>query len=433
VPTITKHSSLLQILLALEQTQTHMPEVFAAPVAPPIKPLSPLRTSYRIDSIDLLRGLIMIIMALDHTRDFFHKDAWSGDPLNLATTTPILYFTRWITHLCAPIFVFLAGSGAYFQSLRKSKKQLSLFLIKRGLWLIFVELVILDLEFSFDIHYSLFVLQTIWSIAISMIILGVMVRLPYTAILVTGLVIVLGHNSLDFYERTLQAAPAWWYSLLHIPGQYHLWKSHQLFIFYPFLPWAGLMMLGYCFGKLFLKYEGVERKQMLLWLGFGILAFFTILRATNIYGDPGHWSTQKSGLYTFFSFMKVQKYPPSLLYMCATIGIGILFLALVGHKKNWLTRFITVYGRVPFLYYVLHFFLIHLVSAICFLARGHSYADGIHHGSSDLPNFIAPGEGYSLFTVYIIWICVVLALYPVCKWFSDYKQAHRDKWWLSYL
>jgi uncharacterized membrane protein len=195
-----------------------------------------------------------------------------------------------------------------------------------------------------------------------------------------------------------------------------------------------LTMLGYCFGKLFLKFEGIERRKMLLWLGFGALAFFTVLRATNGYGDPLHWSTQRSALYTFFSFMNVQKYPPSLLYMCATVGIGILFLAFVGNVKNGLTKFITVYGRVPFLYYILHFFLIHLVSGICYLSRGHSWAEGIKTQQGGfVPQFLAPGEGYSLFTVYIIWICIVLSLYPVCKWFSDYKQAHREKWWLSYL
>ncbi len=409
-----------------------MTDVLTA-TAPPFKALQPLKTSYRIDSIDLLRGLVMIIMALDHTRDFFHKDAWTADPLNLATTTPILYFTRWITHLCAPIFVFLAGSGAYFQSLRKTKKQLSVFLIKRGLWLFFIEIVVMNFSFSFDVHYRLFVLQTIWSIGMSMIILGLMVLLPYRAIFILGLIIVLGHNSLDFYEKA-NPNTGWLYDLVHRPGQFPLWGNHALFIFYPFLPWTGLMMMGYCFGKLFLKFEGIERKKMLFWLGFGVLAFFTVLRATNEYGDPGHWTTQKNALYTFFSFMNLQKYPPSLLYMCATVGIGILFLALVGNLKNGLTKFITVYGRVPFLYYVLHFFLIHLVSAICYLSRGHSFAEGLKTQQGGfVPQFLAPGEGYSLFTVYIVWICIVLSLYPVCKWFSDYKQAHREKWWLSYL
>jgi uncharacterized membrane protein len=388
--------------------------------------------SYRIDSIDLLRGLVMIIMALDHTRDFFHKTAWSDDPLNLETTTPILYFTRWVTHLCAPIFVFLAGMGAYFQSQRKTKKELSLFLIKRGLWLLLVEIIIMNFAFSFDVHYSLIALQTIWSIGISMIILGLMVRLPFNVTLITGTIIVLGHNILDYLEAGKTSSPGWWYDLIHHPNFYKLWDNHNLLILYPFLPWAGLMMMGFCFGKLFLKYEGSQRKKMLLLVGLGLLALFAVIRIPELYGDPGGWKQQKNGLYTFLDIMDVQKYPPSLLYMCATIGIGLLLLAFFGNKKNGLTKFITVYGRVPFLYYILHFFLIHLVSSIFYLARGHSFAEGVAPRNGIVPNFIDPTEGYSLGVVYIIWICVVLALYPVCKWFSEYKQKHRD-WWLSYL
>ena len=399
--------------------------------APPLT-LQPARTSYRIDSIDLLRGLVMIIMALDHTRDFFHKDGMSGDPLNLATTTPFLYFTRWITHFCAPVFVFLAGSSAYFQSLRKSKKELSIFLIKRGLWLILIEIFVLNFAFSFDVHYSMIGLQTIWAIGISMIILGLVIWLPFEAIAAIGLLIIIGHNSLDFYEANLKSTPGWWYDLLHHFGFYPLWDHHSLLILYPFLSWAGLMMVGYCFGKLFISFEGIRRKKILIGIGSGIILFFVALRATNVYGDPDHWSTQKNSLFTFLSFMNVHKYPPSLLYMCATIGPAILFLAFAGNIKNRLTRFITVYGRVPFLYYILHFFLIHFVSAIFYLARGHSFAEGIKPRPGLLPLFTAAGEGYSLFIVYIIWICVVLSLYPICKWFSDYKRTHKN-WWLSYL
>ena len=390
--------------------------------------------SYRIDSIDLLRGLVMIIMALDHTRDFFHKEGWTGDPTNLATTTPFLFFTRWITHLCAPIFVFLAGTGAWFQNLRKSKKELSLFLIKRGLWLLVVEIIIINFAFSFDVNYSFIGLQTIWSIGISMIILGLMVQLPFYVILTTGVLIVLGHNLLDYYEAGLKSSPGWWYDLIHRPGFYPLWGNHYLGILYPFLPWAGLMMMGYCFGKLFLKKEGHQRKKMLLWLGLAILAFFVVMRFINEYGEAAKWSAQKDSVFSFLSFMNLTKYPPSLLYMCATIGIGILFLAFFANARNGLTRFITVYGRVPFLYYVLHFFLIHLVSALFFLLRGHSIDEGLHPAKDEaLPKFVAAGEGYSLFWVYIIWIGIVLSLYPVCRWFSNYKQKHKEKWWLSYL
>ena len=409
-----------------------MPDVLSA-VASPLKPLQPKKTSYRIDSIDLLRGLVMIIMALDHTRDYFHKGGMTGNPLDLATTTPLLYFTRWITHICAPTFVFLAGTSGYFQELRKDKKQLSGFLITRGLWLVFVEIVIFNFIFSFDVHYSLVGLQTIWSIGISMIILGLVIWLPFNAIFILGCIIVLGHNALNYYEATFATPPGWLYSLVHQPGLYKLWDGHSLFILYPFLPWSGLMMLGYCFGKLFLSIEGSKRKKMLIGLGSGIILFFAILRMTNSYGDPGHWASQKNVLFTFLSFMNVQKYPPSLLFMCATIGPAILFLAFAGNVKNRFTRFVTVYGRVPFFYYILHFFLIHLVSGIFFLARGHSFADGLASRPLLIPKFIAPAEGYSLSVVYLIWICVVLCLYPLCKWFSDYKLKHREKWWLSYL
>lgn len=187
--------------------------------------LQPLKTSYRIDSIDLLRGLIMIIMALDHTRDFLHKTAWTDDPLNLATTTPALFLTRWITHFCAPVFVFLSGASAWFQSFRKSKKELSLFLIQRGLWLIFIDLTIINFAFQFDPHFTLFALQVIWAIGISMVILGLLIWLPFTVIFIIGLLIVLGHNSLDFYEAGRMGSYPFIYSLLHHFGIYPLWKG----------------------------------------------------------------------------------------------------------------------------------------------------------------------------------------------------------------
>jgi uncharacterized membrane protein len=257
----------------------------STPVGIPVSAV-PLKTpaSYRIDSIDLLRGLIMIIMALDHTRDFFHKDAWTQDPLNLETTTPLLFFTRWITHFCAPVFVFLAGTSAWFQRLRKDKKELSLFLIKRGLWLILVEITLVNFSFSFDIYFAVTALQTIWAIGISMVLLGLAVWLPFTAILATGLVIVLGHNALDFYEAKRQTFPLW-YSLMHRQGFYPVTTGHNLIVMYPFVSWAGLMLLGYCFGKLFTRYEGVQRRKVLTLLGLGIILFFMVLRGKYLRGS----------------------------------------------------------------------------------------------------------------------------------------------------
>lgn len=393
--------------------------------------------SYRIESIDLLRGFVMIIMALDHTRDFFHKTAFTDDPLNLATTTPALFLTRWITHYCAPVFVFLAGTSAFFQSTRKAKPELSKFLISRGLWLVFIEIVVVNLAVTFDPNYTIIGLQTIWSIGISMIILGLAIWMPFPLLLTTGLVIVFGHNALDFYEQQFPPNHTYniFYSFLHRSGVYPLNKEHSLLIFYPFLSWAGLMMLGYCFGKLFSKYQGVQRRKVLTWLGLGVIFFFIALRATNLYGDAFHWSTQKNLLYTVFSFINTVKYPPSLLYMCMTIGPAILFIAWWGNVKNGVTKFITVYGRVPFFYYVLHFTLIHILSTIAFFTRGHSVAQGIHsinEGANAPFNFVIAGEGYSLWVVYAVWIFVFVSLYPLCKWFSEYKQTHKQ-WWLSYL
>ncbi|MGZ3837966.1 MAG: DUF1624 domain-containing protein [Flavisolibacter sp.] len=409
-----------------------MEQVLSAPAGMPVSATPLKRASYRIDSIDLLRGLVMIIMALDHTRDFFHIQAFTGDPTDLTTTTPALFFTRWITHFCAPVFVFLAGTSAYFQSARKSTRELSGFLIKRGLWLVFIEVVIINFAFSFDPGLHVIGLQTIWSIGISMILLGLVIWLPFRAILLLGSLIVLGHNSLDFFEAHHAGAYPISYSLLHHTGFYPLFPQHSLLILYPFLPWAGLMMVGYGFGRLFTLYEGVQRRKILTAIGLGTILFFIALRATNLYGDPDPWTTQKNGLFTVLSFLNTHKYPPSLLYMCMTIGPAILFVAWAGSIKNGLTRFITVYGRVPFFYYVLHFYLIHLLAMLAFLSRGHSLTEKLPPVQGFDLKFVIPGEGYPLWGVYLVWLFVVVSLYPACKWFSEYKKTH-TQWWLSYL
>lgn len=390
------------------------------------------KASYRIDSIDLLRGLVMIIMALDHTRDFFHREAMIEDPLNFATTTPFLFFTRWITHFCAPVFVFLAGTSAFFQSARKSKKELSKFLISRGLWLVLIEVTLVNFAFSFNPAFEVIALQTIWAIGISMMILGLAIWLPFGVILAIGSLIVLGHNSLDFYEAQHSGAYSFGYALLHHFGFYNVVGNHSLLILYPFLPWTGLMLVGYCFGKLFTRYEGAQRRKILTLIGLGTILFFIVLRATNLYGNPEQWSVQKNDLLTVLSFIDTHKYPPSLLYMCMTIGPAILFIAWAGGIKNALTRFITVYGRVPFFYYILHFYLIHLLATIAYLSRGHSFNEPVKAIPGFDLKFVIPGEGYDLWVVYGVWLFVVLSLYPVCNWFSKYKKTHKQ-WWLGYL
>jgi uncharacterized membrane protein len=385
----------------------------------------------RIQSIDLLRGLVMIIMALDHTRDFFHDKAFIEDPLDPATTTPILFFTRWITHFCAPVFVFLSGTSIYLQSLRKTKKELSGFLIKRGLWLILVEITVINIVFYFDLRFNFTVLTTIWSIGISMVILGLFIWLPFKAVLISGLLIVFGHNLLDLYEQGRENFSVW-YSLLHRVGFYPMGRGKTFGVLYPFLSWAGLMMLGYCFGRLISMYEGVQRKKVLLWLGISITGLFIAARALDLYGDPDVLTDTDKPLDSLYAFLEVAKYPPSLLFMCMTIGPAIIFLALFDKANGAVSRVISVYGRVAFFYYIVHFFVIHLVSSICFLLRGHSFAEGISP-TGEFPNFIKAGEGYSLFAVYLFWIGIVVFLYPLCKWYDSYKTRHKEKWWLSYL
>lgn len=387
----------------------------------------------RIQSIDILRGIVMVIMALDHTRDFFHKDGMTGDPLNLATTTPLLYFTRWITHLCAPTFVFLSGTSAWLQSRRKSKKELSKFLITRGLWLILIEITVMSMGILGDIHLSIIGLQTFWSIGISMVLLGLIIWLPFPVILSIGMLIVLGHNGLDFEEASSKGDVPFLWRFAHMPGFYPLGANHSLLVLYPFLPWTGLMIVGYCFGKIFTEYDTQKRDKILRYSGIGLLIFFAIARLIDIYGDPLHWSKQKDTVHTIFSFMNVQKYPPSLLYMCATIGPGLIFMSFVNTASNKLSKFFLVYGRVPMFYYILHFYLLTILRIISYLSHGHSIEDGMKGGPNIPFKFVAPGEGFSLAVVYLIWIAVVIALYPLCKWYDKYKTDHPEKKWLSYL
>lgn len=382
----------------------------------------------RVESIDILRGLVMILMALDHVRDYFHVSANIDDPLNLATTTPALFFTRWITHFCAPVFVFLSGTSIYMQSLRKTKKELSLFLIKRGLWLVFLELAVVTFGWSFNVHYNMFFLQVIWAIGISMIVLGCLIPLPFKVVVGIGAAIVFLHNILDFSEAAPDYTPGLFMDFLH-HGRFVVYpviSNHGILIAYAFLPWTGLMMLGYGFGKIM---EMPDRKKIVNRLGLGLIAFFIALRFTNAYGDPGHWAPQKNALYTFFSFISINKYPPSLLYMCITIGPALLFLSAIDTVKNKVTDILKIYGRVALFYYLLHLYLIHLLSMIDFFWRGHSMSESIQ-----VPfNFVIRGEGRSLLTTYVIWVLVIALLYPLCKWYDTYKTSHKEKWWLSYL
>ncbi len=393
-------------------------------------------TTKRIDSIDVLRGIVMVIMAIDHVREFIHVQAFTDDPLNVLTTTPVLYFTRWITHLCAPTFVFLSGLSIYLQSIRKTKAELSSFLFKRGIWLIFVEFGLISLAMTFNPLYNLLIMQVIWAIGISMIILGFLIRLPFKLVLAIGLIIVLGHNFLDFYEAEPGFKAGFLWDLMH-HGSFAIYPmsgEHFLVIMYPFLPWTGLMILGYCFGVYFTnQFSSSQRQKVLLTYGLSLLVFFVFLRSINLYGDPHPWTPQASDFQTFLSFMTVHKYPPSLAYMSVMMGIAILALAFLENIQNKISAMFRVFGRTAFFYYIIHFYLAHLIAMLLFFYKGHSFDDAIK-GLQKIPFlFSIPGEGVGLGLVYLIWILLIVSLYPLCKWYDSYKTAHKEKWWLSYL
>jgi len=388
---------------------------------------------YRVTSIDLLRGVVMVIMAIDHVRDFFHIEASTGDPTNMATTTPQLFFTRWITHFCAPTFVFLAGTSAYLSGIKKTKAELSSFLVKRGFWLIAIELLVMSFAFTFNPLYNVLILQVIWSIGISMILLSLIIRLPINDILIIGLLILLTHNLLDYPEASIKGNAGFWWDLLHHGrfAMYTIFPNHFLIILYPFVPWFGVMCCGYCFGKLYEKnFAPALRKKILMQLGLGIIALFIVLRFMNAYGDPSPWSPQRNAVYTLLSFLNTTKYPPSLMYLCMTLGPAILSLAFIEKVQNKLAYFFIVFGRVPFFYYVVHFYYIHILCLIGFFISGYTSKDIIPKNTPFL--FRPDNFGYSLPIVYAIWFFVIITLYPLCKWYNKYKSTHYQ-WWLSYV
>jgi len=389
--------------------------------------------SYRIASIDILRGIIMIIMALDHTRDFFHQTAITADPLDLASTTPWLYFTRWVTHYCAPLFVFLSGISAYLAAQRRTPRQASLFLIKRGLWLVLAEITLVTLGLTFNPFYNFIILQVIWAIGWSMVILGLLSRMGFKVVLITGLVLFFGHNLSNYASLPATGTTGiLWSVLLTSPGIVApLDASHFVGIFYAILPWTGVMLLGYCTGYLYTQaYPAEKRKHVLLSAGFFLVALFVSLRIINIYGNPLPWKPQQDFLSTLLAFLNTSKYPPSLQYLCMTIGPGLITLPLLENTKAGWTRIAGVYGSVPFFYYLLHFYLLHSLLVIVFFLSGHT-ATQIADPASIF--FFRPAQfGYGLPFVYTVWIGVVILLYFPCRWFRQYKKQHTH-WWLSYI
>jgi len=392
----------------------------------------PIVKSKRIHSIDLLRGTVMIIMALDHVRDYFHSGAFQFDPTDLSQTTPFLFFTRWITHFCAPIFAFLAGASAFLNGVKKTKKELSFFLFTRGLWLVLAEITLITFGWTFNPIFPDLILQVIWALGFSMMVLSVMIFLPLRLILITGLILIAGHNLLDNIHAAGNTPSDFLFAALH---EQHLFPGHPFTIMlgYPVLPWIGIMLTGYGFGQLYVPtFDAAKRKKWLIYMGSGAIILFIIIRFINVYGDHSHWSVQKTPVYTLLSFLNVTKYPPSLLYTLMTLGPAMLFLAFAEKPLNRLGEKVIVFGRVPMFFYILHIYLIHILAMIAAATSGFKWSDMILTGWVSMnPQF--KGYGYSLLFVYILWIALIFAVYPVCKWYDNYKRLHREKWWLSYI
>jgi uncharacterized membrane protein len=387
----------------------------------------------RIESIDILRGVVMVIMALDHVRDYFHYGSFFIDPTDLETTTPMLFFTRFITHYCAPVFVFLAGTSAFLYGSRKTKPELFKFLFSRGIWLIFLEIIVNNLIWTFDFSYSIIIFQVIWAIGFSMVCLSFLIYLPKKVLLVIGIILIAGHNLLDGIVTEGQSLQSIIWYVLH-QEQFLVINPNQLIVLkYPVIPWIGIMVLGYLFGTFYQKdYALATRKKWLLGLGLGALIIFFVLRGLNIYGDLTPWSVQDTITKTVISFFNITKYPPSLLFICITLGPALLFLWTIESTKNRATDFFLVFGRVPLFYYFLHVLLIHLLAIGGILIFGGNWEDMILTADGFLnANLIS--YGYSLQIVYLVWISVVLLLYPLSKKYMIYKANNKDKWWLSYL
>lgn len=368
-------------------------------------------------------------MALDHVRDYFHYDAFFYQPTDLTQTSVILFFTRWITHYCAPVFVFLAGISAYLFGYTKSKKELAFYLLSRGMWLVFAEIFLVTLGWTFNPTYPILNLQVIWAIGISMIVMSAFIYLNKRILLVTGCLLVAAHNLLDNIH--MPGNMLW--ALLHEGGDFVV-GHFMIAIHYPVLPWIGIMAIGFCLGRVYTPACDKEtRRTILLSLGIAAIALFIILRLGNIYGDPISWSTQRNVIFNILSVLNVTKYPPSLLYTLMTLGPALLFLGVAERPLNRFTWKIALFGRVPFFYYLLHIYLIHFLAVFIAHFSGYAWSAMILHDRINrMPSL--KGYGYSLGIVYLVWVVVVVLLYPLCKRYDRYKKSHSSRYrWLSYV
>lgn len=388
----------------------------------------------RLYSVDLLRGVVMVIMALDHVR-FFFSDAYAFDPTDLTRTNAPLFLTRWITHFCAPVFVFLAGTGASLSASRgKTKKELAGFLLSRGLWLVFLDLfVVHTFGWWFNVDYHLLYGDVLWALGWSMVVMASLIFLPVWSVTALGIGMVGLHNLFDAVDAESFGSFHWIWAILHSGDILEPLSGIHFVPGYPLVPWIGVMAAGYGFGTILLRPQE-EKPKWLLGLGIGLALTFVVLRGSNLYGDPHPWVTQKTGLFTFFSYINCEKYPPSLLFLLMTLGPAILALAFLDRTAPSLSRPFVTLGRVPLFFYLLHLAAIHAL-AIAFAYARYGQADWMFKNVTVPSNTVLPypqGYGYSLMMVYAIWLGVVLVLYPACRWFANVKRRRREAW-LRYL
>ena len=380
----------------------------------------------RLEPVDVVRGVIMIIMALDHTRDFFGIPG--QNPTNLSTASAALFFTRWVTHICAPVFFLLTGTGAYLSRRRKSPGELSRFLLTRGLWLIFLELVLVRcLVYQFNADYRVTMLIVLWALGWAMIRSRRAVHLPVPVVTACGVAMIAGAQPARLGEGVGSALvdPA-------RTGRRPAHHGHMVFAAYPLIPWVGVTAVGYGLGQIY-DWDAERRRGFLLRFGTMLSLAFIVLRITNIYGDPARWTVQKTAAFTVLSFLNTTKYPPSLLFLLMTLGPAMLLLWTVDRKTPRLLRPALVIGKVPLFYYVMHFLLIHLIAVVvCFVRYGSAHWMFESPDLAHYPFSAPPGWGYTLPVVYLAWAVVVIAMYPMSRWFAALKQRRGDAW-LSYL
>ena len=385
----------------------------------------------RIKSIDITRGLVMVIMALDHVRDFMHTTSMTQSPTNLQTTTTLLFMTRWVTHLCAPTFVFLSGVSAFISFKRNNNLSESRsFLLKRGIWLVILEFTVINLALWYDIHFRLLLMEVISAIGLSFIVLAFLLKLPSRIIGIIGLVLIFGHDLLQITPMPTNPVVIFITSVLFRPSLTQVSPGLAFFSAYPLLPWLGIMLAGFACGEFFDLPEE-KRSKIFLKLGIAALSLFIAIRFINIYGDPLKWSHQKSALFTFLSFINTTKYPLSLLFTLLFLGIMFLILFISEKVKNRFTEILTVYGKVPLFYFIIHLFIIHSLMFLMLRLQGFGSKDLLFGAfNNGRPK---AGGGVDLPVIYLIWISVVVLLYPVCKWYGSYKSVHKEKKLLRYL